>query len=107
MLIPYTVSRFFTPTSAVYQIYFSAASPQDVVPATEAIKRVLQSRHRAESVYSVQNLTQLLTVAGKIADALTLVLMLVAFVTLAGQRHRHHEHHARDSDIAHPRDRNP
>src|SRR4029077_12062760 len=82
MLIPYTVSRFFTPTSAVYQIYFSVATPQDVIPATEAIKRVLQSRHRTESVYSVQNLTQLLSVAGKIADALTLVLMLVAFVTL-------------------------
>ena len=82
MLIPYTVSRFFTPTGAVYQIYFSAASPQDVGPATAAIKRVLQSRHRAESVYSVQNLTQLLSVAGQIADALTLVLMLVALVTL-------------------------
>jgi len=82
MLIPYTVSRFFTPTTAVYQIYFSVATPQDVIPATDAIKRVLHSRHRAESVYSVQNLTQLLTVAAKIADALTLVLMLVAFVTL-------------------------
>jgi len=82
MLIPYTVSRFFTPTGAVYQIYFSAASPQDVIPATNAIKRVLQSRHRAESVYSVQNLTQLLSVAGRIADALTVILMLVAFVTL-------------------------
>lgn len=82
MLIPYTVSRFFTPTSAVYEIYFSAASPQDVIPATAAIKRVLQSRHRPESVYNVQNLTQLLTVAGRIADALTVILILVAFVTL-------------------------
>jgi len=82
MLIPYTVSRFFTPTNAVYEIYFSAASPQDVVPATAAIKRVLQSRHRPESVYNVQNLTQLLTVAGRIADALTVILMLVALVTL-------------------------
>ncbi len=82
MLIPYTVSRFFTPTSAVYEIYFSAASPQDVIPATAAIKRVLQARHRPESVYNVQNLTQLLTVAGHIADALTVILMLVAFVTL-------------------------
>ena len=82
MLIPYTVSRFFTPTSAVYQIYFSAASPQDVGPATEEIRRVLQSRHRPESVYSVQNLTQLLSVAARIADALTIILMLVAFVTL-------------------------
>jgi putative ABC transport system permease protein len=82
MLIPYTVSRFFTPTSAVYEIYFSVATPQDVVPATAAIKRVLQSRHRAESVYSVQNLTQLLSVAGRIADGLNYMLMLIAFVTL-------------------------
>src|SRR5208282_5723140 len=69
MLIPYTVSRFFTPTAAVYEIYFSAASAQDVIPATAAIKRVLQSRHRAESVYNVQNLTHLLDVAARIADA--------------------------------------
>jgi putative ABC transport system permease protein len=82
MLIPYTVSRFFKSTAMVNQIYISVATAQDVVPATAAIKRVLQSRHRPESVYSVQNLNQLLTVAGKIADALTLILMLVAFVTL-------------------------
>jgi len=82
MLIPYTVSRFFTPTAAIYEIYFSAATPQDVIPATAAIKRVLQSRHRPESNYSVENMTQFLTVAERIADALTLVGMLVAFVTL-------------------------
>jgi putative ABC transport system permease protein len=82
MLIPYTVSRFFTSNADVYQIYFSVATAPDVVPATAAIKRVLQSRHRAESVYSVQNLTQLLTVAERTANALTVVLMLVAFVTL-------------------------
>jgi putative ABC transport system permease protein len=82
MLIPYTVSRFFTPTAAVYEIYFSAATAQDVVPATAAIKRVLQSRHRPESVYSVQNLNQLLTVAERVANALTWIGMLVSFVTL-------------------------
>src|SRR5580704_1030394 len=82
MLIPYTVSRFFTPTAAVYQIYFPVASAQDVIPATAAIRRVLQSRHRPESVYSVQNLTQLLSVAERVANALTVVLTLVAFVTL-------------------------
>src|SRR5271169_4061947 len=82
MLIPYTVSRFFTPTGEVRQIYFSVASTQDVIPATAAIKRVLQSRHRAESIYSVENLSHLLDVASRIADALTMVGMLVAFVTL-------------------------
>jgi len=82
MLIPYSVSRFFTPTGDVRQIYFSVANAQDVEPATNAIKHVLQSRHRAESVYSVENLTHLLEVAAKIADALTMVGVLVAFVTL-------------------------
>jgi putative ABC transport system permease protein len=43
---------------------------------------VLQSRHRPESLYSVENLSHLLEVAARIADALTLVGMLVAFVTL-------------------------
>jgi putative ABC transport system permease protein len=82
MLIPYTVSRYFTPTVAVYEMYLSVATPQDVIPATAAVKRVLQSRHRPESVYDVENLTHFLEVAAKIADALTVVLMLVAFVTL-------------------------
>jgi putative ABC transport system permease protein len=82
MLIPYSVSRFFTPGGDVRQIYFSVASSQDVVPATNAIKRVLQSRHRAESVYSVENLTHLLEVASKVADAMTVVLLLVSLVTL-------------------------
>ena len=82
MLIPYTVSRFFTPTAAVYQIYFSVATAQDVIHATAAIKRVLQSRHRAESVYNITNLTQLVSVAEKTANALTLVLLAVAAVVL-------------------------
>jgi putative ABC transport system permease protein len=82
LAIPYTVSRYFTDTSAVKQIYFSVASQADVIPATAQIKRVLQSRHRPESVYSVDNLTQLVAVAEKTANALTMVLMLIATVTL-------------------------
>src|SRR5205823_8755497 len=56
--------------------------PSMVVPATAQIKRVIQSRHRPESVYNVDNLTQLVTVAEKTANALTMVLLLVAAVTL-------------------------
>jgi putative ABC transport system permease protein len=82
MLIPYTVGRYFSDTPTVKLIYFSVADSSLVLPATAEIKRVLQSRHRAESVYSVQNLTQLLTVADKTANALTLVLLLIATVVL-------------------------
>jgi len=82
MVIPYTVARYFTELPSVNQIYFSVADPSMVAPATLQIKRVLQARHRPESVYSVENLTQLVAVAEKTANALTLVLLLVALVTL-------------------------
>jgi len=82
MLIPYSVSRFFTNTPTVRLIYFSVGDPSLVVPATNQIKRVLQSRHRPESTYSVQNLTQLLVVADKTANALTIVLLAIALVVL-------------------------
>ena len=82
MLIPYTVSRYFTDTPNVKQIYFSMADPSMVIPGTEQVRRVIQSRHRPESVYNISNLTELLAVADKSANALTMVLLLVATVTL-------------------------
>ena len=82
ILIPYTVARFFTTTDNVKQLFFSVADPSDIPGATEKIQKVLQSRHRPESVYRVDNLTQLLAVAGKIANALTTILLLVAVLTL-------------------------
>jgi len=82
MLIPYSVARYFTDTPAVRQLYFSAAEPSMVVPVTEQVKKVIQSRHRPESVYVVQNLTELVTVANRTANALTMVLLLIAAVTL-------------------------
>jgi len=82
MVIPYTVSRYFTESTNVKQVYFSVADPSMVGPATEQIRRVVQARHRAESVYNVTNLTQLVAVAEKTANALTIVLLLVAAVVL-------------------------
>ena len=82
MLIPYSVSRFFQEKPSVRQIYFSATDASQVVPITNQILRVIQSRHRPTSVYRVQNLTQLLAVADKTANALTAILLAVSFVVL-------------------------
>lgn len=82
MIIPYTVSRFFTNTPSVKLAYFSVSDPSIVTLATEQIRHVIQSRHRPESVYSVQNLTQLLTVATRTANALTMVLLAISLVVL-------------------------
>src|SRR5277367_1417566 len=82
MVIPYSVSRYFTDTPEVKQLYFSTAEASMVLPVTERIRKVIQSRHRSESVYSVENLTELVAVADRTANALTLVLLLIATVTL-------------------------
>jgi len=82
ILVPYTVARYFTGNEYVKQLFFSVADSNDVVRATEQVGRVLASRHRPESVYRVENLTQLLDVAAKVANALTAVLLLIAMVTL-------------------------
>jgi putative ABC transport system permease protein len=82
MLIPYSVSRYFTESPNLKMAYFSMEGPSMVLPATAQIKRVLQSRHRAESVYNVENLTALLAMADKIATGLTWVLLLISMVTL-------------------------
>jgi putative ABC transport system permease protein len=82
MAIPYSVSRYFLETPGVKMIYFSMEDPALVPSATLQIKRVLQSRHRAESVYNVQDLTVVLAMADRIATGLTWVLLLISMVTL-------------------------
>ncbi len=82
MLIPYSVARYFQDTPTVKQIYFSTADASMVVPVTAQVARVIQSRHRPESVYKVENLTQLVIVADRTANALTMVLLAVALVVL-------------------------
>jgi len=81
-LIPFSVARYFTENSTVKLIYFSVADPSMIEPVTNQIRDVIQSRHRAESVYNVTNLTQLVAVADKTANALTMVLLAVAAVVL-------------------------
>jgi putative ABC transport system permease protein len=85
ILIPYSVARYFTGTERVNQIYFSMQSMDEVNSAQREIVNVVSSspRHRANSVYKAQTLTDLLKTAAEVADAMTAVLVLVATVTLA------------------------
>jgi putative ABC transport system permease protein len=83
ILIPYSVARYFTGTNTVKTLYFSIRSMNEVPDATREIVRVISSRHKPNSVYKAQNLSELLTTAATIANALTAILVLVAAVTLA------------------------
>ncbi len=82
ILIPYSVSLYFTETPTIKMLYFSMADSAMVPAATTEIKRVIQPRHRSESVYNVSNLTAVLSMMNRIAIGLTWVLLLVSTVTL-------------------------
>jgi putative ABC transport system permease protein len=82
MLVPHTVVRYLQTSPLVKQIFFSAANPTLVGPITEQAKQIIKSRHRPEAMYDVRNLTELLSVANKTANALTAALLAVSFVVL-------------------------
>jgi putative ABC transport system permease protein len=83
VLIPYDVARYFTGKDEVKQIYFSIRDQNDVEQAAKKILSIIQSRHQPTSVYRPQTMTELLATARLIANALTVVLLLVSAVTLA------------------------
>ncbi len=82
ILIPYPVARYFTGTDTVKEIFFSVKDASLVVPASREILAVIKSRHRPTSVYNPFIMTEVLKDMAKIADMLTIVLTLAAFVTL-------------------------
>ena len=83
VIVPYSVARYFTGTDRVNDIYFSMQSMSEVPDAAIEIRRVVKARHRANSDYKTQTLTDLLTTAAEVADALTWLLIAVSCVTLA------------------------
>ena len=83
ILIPYSVGRYFTGTDNVKQIFFTIRDKADVEEAARQIRDVVSARHLKNSVYKTNTLTELLTTAALIANALTVVLSLVTAVTLA------------------------
>jgi len=83
VLIPFSVARYFTGSDNVKQIYFSIRSMDEVPDATREIQRIVQARHRPNSVYKTFDLRELLAMANRISIALIAVLVMVAAVTLA------------------------
>jgi putative ABC transport system permease protein len=82
ILVPYSVSRYFTNTDEVNQLYFSTTDPSLVTSVTQQIRDVVIARHRPESNYTVENLTSLIQVADQASNTMTLVLLLISAVAL-------------------------
>jgi putative ABC transport system permease protein len=82
VIVPFSLMKDFTGQEYIKTFYAAAASPDEVPAATRAIAELLQSRHRPEAVYSVENLGSMLAAARSISNALTIVLLIVASITL-------------------------
>ncbi len=83
ILIPYSVGRYFSGTDQLKQIYMTIRDRTNVDEAAREIVNVVHKRHLPNSVYTFSTLTELLTTAALITNALTVVLLLISTVTLA------------------------
>jgi len=81
-VMPISVMRNFKPAETIDQIYVTAESMELVPQVTNAIRELLVSRHRGKSLYKVDNLTEILKAANRISLGLTLVLLVIAAISL-------------------------
>jgi putative ABC transport system permease protein len=81
-LIPLSVLREFKLSDKLDEIYASAKTPALVPVTTQRIQQLLEGRHRPGASYRVENLTEILKAAGRIATALTIVLFLIGAISL-------------------------
>lgn len=81
-LVPLAVMQQFNRTDKLDQIYASARNGALVPMETQRIQQLLEARHRSGSAYRVENLTEILGAAERIATALTIVLFLIGAISL-------------------------
>lgn len=82
ILIPITVQKYFARVERIDPLYVQARTPEDVQPVTEAVAKVLESRHRPGAKYKVENLSAILSAARSISLVMSLVLLLVSAIAL-------------------------
>jgi len=82
ILIPITVVRYFVRTERIDPFYVQAKRAEDVEPLTQAIRALIESRHRPGARYFVDNLGSILDAAENIGLILTVVLILVSAIAL-------------------------
>jgi putative ABC transport system permease protein len=83
LIVPFSLIKYFTGEDFFRTFYAQADRPEDVSLVTNEVGDILRNRHRQDAKYLVQNLTGILEAAHNISIALTVVLLLVAFIALA------------------------
>ena len=82
VIIPFTLMKYYTGMEVVRLLDAQAAKPEDVPSVQRQVDQLLKSRHPPAAEYKVQTLTAILGAAKNISLALTILLILIAFIAL-------------------------
>ena len=82
VLIPFGLMKYYTGVDVIRVLDAQAASAEDVPSVKKQVAQILRSRHPADAEYDVQTLTAILEAARTISLALTIVLIVIAFIAL-------------------------
>ena len=82
VIVPFTVMKYYTGLEVVRLLDVQAARSEDVPSVERKLGQLLRSRHPAEAEYKVQTLNAILVIAREISLALTIVLIVIAFIAL-------------------------
>ena len=81
-IVPLTLMKYYTGEDVLRVIYAQAAKPEDVPIVERGLRQFIRSRHPAGPEYNVQTLTAILEAARLISLALSIVLVVIAFIAL-------------------------
>ena len=81
-IVPLTLMKYYTGTDVLRVIYAQAEKPEDVPIVERGLRQFIRSRHPAGPEYNVQTLTAILEAARLISLALSIVLVVIAFIAL-------------------------
>jgi putative ABC transport system permease protein len=82
VLIPFGLIKYYTGVNMLKVLDVQAVTPEAVPRVQRQLSELLQSRHPSSAEYHVQTLTAILTAARDISLALTIVLIVIAFIAL-------------------------
>jgi putative ABC transport system permease protein len=82
VLIPFGLIKYYTNENTLKVLDVQAATAEDVPRVQRQLTQLLQSRHPSNAEYSVRTLSSILTAAKDISLALTVVLIVIAFIAL-------------------------
>jgi putative ABC transport system permease protein len=82
VLIPFGLMKYYTGSNTLKVLDVQAATPEDVPNVQRQLTKLLQSRHPGNAEYHVLTLTAILKAAKDISLALTIVLIVIAFIAL-------------------------